>query len=68
MKFLLSLFVFVGSLGLAFSQQDHVSLTSYDGTSSSIVAKKSITLQPGFTIPSGKNVRLFIQSHPNLLQ
>ncbi|MCT1526432.1 hypothetical protein [Sphingobacterium hotanense] len=60
MNFFLSLFIFLGWLGLAFSQQDHVILSSYDGTSSSIVAKKSITLQAGFTIPSGNSKYCFI--------
>jgi len=50
-----------------FSQQQNLVLNSYDGVSTSFRALGSITLQNGFYIPSGKNVRLSIQTSPNLV-
>jgi len=52
---------------VSYGQTVNLEVNSYNGTATSYSALKSITLKPGFHIPSGKNVRLFIQSSPNVL-
>lgn len=50
---------------LSLAQSENLVLSSYDGRSS-YSALGSITLKPGFHIPSGKTVQLSIQSSPNV--
>ncbi|MBK1442511.1 RHS repeat-associated core domain-containing protein [Parapedobacter sp. ISTM3] len=52
-------------VGLASGQEADIILSSYSGQSS-ITALNSITLRPGFHIPSGSNVVLSIQGYPNV--
>ncbi|WP_156309506.1 DUF6443 domain-containing protein, partial [Sphingobacterium endophyticum] len=67
MKRLLNL-LFLSTLFLSgYGQPADLELSSYNGTATSYSALNSITLKPGFHIPSGKNVHLFVQGSPNVV-
>ncbi|WP_257667188.1 DUF6443 domain-containing protein [Parapedobacter tibetensis] len=65
MKHILATLCWISLIQPLFAQQSDLVLTTYSGQSS-ITALNSITLKPGFHIPSGSNVALSIQSHPDV--
>lgn len=66
MKRLLNLILLVSVSLCSHAQDVDLELSSYNGTATSYSALNSITLKPGFHIPSGKNVHLFVQGSPNV--
>ena len=67
MKRLLTLLFLLCLSLVGYGQDKDLTLNSYNDTVTSYPALNSITLKPGFHIPLGKNVRLFVQSSPNVI-
>lgn len=62
-KLMLSGLLLWSTAGLVYGQQTDVELSSYTNQTE-IKASKSVTLKPGFYIPSGRSVRIFIDGNP----